>query len=171
VWAGSPLQGGVDDERPVNPKGLAPSEASGLDRPGASTHPPHPPRKGRQRPRNSPAGIRLSQTTHPSAHRTAHRGAQVQLNWGQVALMGDGSIEQFRQPGRRDPGTTHHTSDHSPPGPSGQAKGRSPPPDAPIASRAGRYATDAEEAIRPLHTSWPASRAVCASRPRLLVAY
>ena len=41
-----PYRGGVGGERPVNPKGLAPSEASGLDRPGASTHPPHPPRRG-----------------------------------------------------------------------------------------------------------------------------
>ena len=63
-----PYWGGVDDERPVNPKGSAPSEASGLDRTGASTHPPHPPPKGRQRNHDSPAPITLSPGQHTRPH-------------------------------------------------------------------------------------------------------
>jgi hypothetical protein len=42
----APTGASVGGDRPVNPKGLAPSGASWLDRPDAPTHPPHPPRRG-----------------------------------------------------------------------------------------------------------------------------
>ena len=73
--------GGAAGDRPVNPKGLAPSAASGLDRTGRGGAPPHPPQVATPSPA---AGVnpQVSGLT-PGVHITDSRVGVVAVGLGQ----------------------------------------------------------------------------------------